>query len=83
MSGFDLNAHEKRILLEACRVADRLDNINDHLAVEPLDKKLLTEARMQGHHLTRLLASLRMPEVDEDGNVVRAQRRGGARGTYA
>ncbi|WP_138841888.1 hypothetical protein [Rhodococcus pyridinivorans] len=83
-SNFELYPWEIVTLTEAARTADRLDRI--HADMEDTDDdqraKLLTEARLSGHHLTRLLASLRIPEETDENTVTRPQRRGGARAAY-
>lgn len=81
-------AHESALLIEACRVRDRLDSLDAVVRAEgvtvtsPQGVKAhpaLVEARAQEVVLTRLLASLRIPDADD---VDRPQRRGSARGTY-
>ncbi|GAA1950545.1 terminase [Agromyces allii] len=81
------DVHETALLLEACRVRDRLDALNAVVCAEgvtvssPQGVKAhpaLVEARAQGVALSRLLASLRIP----DENDARPQRRGRARGSY-
>ena len=86
---FDLEIFEELLLLEAARCADRLDtlaaaqkgadlvitNSRGDLVTSPF----LVEARMQQINLTRLLASLRLPQGESDA---RPQRRGAARGAY-
>lgn len=85
-SALDLDGHEEALLLEACRVADRLDGL--HVALEDVgllvDGKpnpALVEARQQQVVLARLVASLRLPEDLQDVTS-RPQRRGAARGAY-
>jgi hypothetical protein len=88
---YDVEEHERLLLTEACRVADRLDAIAAELEGAPLTMQnfkgdpcpnpLLGEARQQGIVFSRLLASLRLPSGDEN-DATRPQRRGGARGTY-
>jgi len=84
---FDLAQHERDLLHEAARVADRLDSLDAVVRAEgvtvtsPQGVKAhpaLVEARQQEVVLSRLIASLRIP--DEDGNA--PQRRGGARSPY-
>lgn len=95
---FELDVHEKLLLIEACRCADRLDR----LAAEAADGTVtvtnfkgdqvahpaMVEARQQAIVLSRLLASLRMPSGEEPADAPggtlgrRPQRRGAARGTY-
>lgn len=85
--GFDLAQHEADLLHEAARVADRLDDLDavvrrDGVTVStpqgPKAHPALVEARQQSIVLTRLVASLRIP--DEEGHA--PQRRGGARTPY-
>lgn len=90
----ELDPHEELLLLQACRCADRLEDIATRLVRAPLTttnargdevpNPLLVEQRMQGAALARLFASLRMPTGDEsaDGGLQRPQRRGAARGPY-
>jgi hypothetical protein len=89
---YDIEEHERLLLIEACRVADRLDAIAAELVGAPLtmtnfkgdpcSNPLLVEARQQGIVLARLLTTLRLPAGDED-DPSRPQRRGGARGVYS
>lgn len=86
---YDLEQHELLLLVEACRVADRLDRLaaeseSASLTVEnykgdQVANPLLTEARQQGIVLARLLAALRLPSGEEES---RPQRRSGPRGAY-
>lgn len=84
----ELEPWETAMLHEACRVADRLDqlaaaqqgsgltatnNKGDEVA-----SPYLVEARLQAAVYTRLIASLRIP--DSEGS--QPQRRGAARGNY-
>lgn len=88
---YELDVHEQLMLVEACRVADRLDRLADAAALADLTvtnskgdevaSPFLVEARQQAVVFSRLLASLRLPTGDED-DVSRPQRRGGARGAY-
>lgn len=84
---FDLAQHERDLLHEAARVADRLDALDEVVRREGVTVQTpqgvkahpaLVEARAQEIVLTRLVASLRIP--DEEGNT--PQRRGGARSPY-
>jgi hypothetical protein len=89
---YEIEQHERLLLIEACRVADRLDAIAAELVGAPLamtnfkgdpcSNPLLVEARQQGSVFSRLLASLRLRAGDED-DPSRPQRRGGARGVYS
>lgn len=86
---YDLDVHEELLLLEACRCADRLDRLAKDSADGPLvvtnsrgdqvSQPSLVESRHQQITLSRLLASLRLPSVEETG---RPQRRGASRGSY-
>jgi hypothetical protein len=85
---FDFEEHELAVVEEAARVKDRLDELDavvrsEGVTVEsPQGVKAhpaLVEARAQEVVLTRLVASLRLP----DENDVRPQRRGGGRGAYS
>jgi len=89
VADYELEAWEEILLLEACRCADRLDQLAKDSAEGPLvvtnhrgdrvSHPSLVEARQQQIVLSRLLASLRLPSGEETG---RPQRRGGARGSY-
>jgi hypothetical protein len=90
---YDFEEHELAVLVVACRTVDRLEDVATALADAPLtttnargdlvSHPLLVEQRQQSITLTRLLASLRLPTGEtEDGDLVRPQRRGGARGAY-
>lgn len=91
LADYELDVHEE-LLLQACRCADRLDRLeaeasNGSVTVtnykgDQVANPALVEARQQSITLARLLAALRMPTGDEDGKLVRPQRRGGARGAY-
>ncbi len=85
---FELEAHERTVLREACRTADAcaaLQRVADEegptldspqgVRVHPA----LVELRQQRLALARLLASLRIP-TDSEGRV---QRRTGVRGVYS
>lgn len=88
---YELEVHEELVLIEACRIADRLDDLAKAQADAPLTVRnvkgdevaspYLVEARQQQVVFVRLLASLRLPVGDED-DVNRPQRRSGARGAY-
>ena len=85
---FELDSHEAILLREACRLTDRLDELDEiagtegrvlHNGDKPVVHPAVIEARMTTIALTRVLASLRLPSGEEDG---RPQRRGAARGAY-
>jgi len=88
---FELEQFEQSLLLQACRCADRLDELAA-AATEPVVTNVkgditphpaLVESRAQALVLARMLASLRLPSGETaDGSLVRPQRRGAARGTY-
>lgn len=83
----DLDRHEAQLLLEACRLADRLDLLdgvlrkNGLVLADGAMNPALGEARAQQITLTRLIASLRLP-ADLAEPDRRPQRRGAARGVY-
>ena len=81
----DLDAHESALLLQACRVSDRLDALNavleaDGMMLAGKPHPALVESRQQQLTLARLIATLRLPE-DLEADL-RPQRRGAARGVY-
>jgi len=85
--GLELEEHERSLLLEACRTVDQLDALDAILRRGDLTlpdgrvNPALVEARQQRITLTRLIASLRLPE-DPAQVGARPQRRGAARGSY-
>jgi len=92
---YELEEHERALLLEMVRTVDTLDRLaavveRDGVMVPvlPVGEKVhpaLTEARQLRLALARLSASLRLPageEGDQAQHLRRPQRRGGARGTY-
>ena len=90
VSNYDLEVHERLLLSEACRVADRLDAMAEVLTAESLTvinsrgdsvvNPLVVEQRMLSAAFAKLIASLRLP--NDDVSDSRPQRRGGARGSY-
>lgn len=86
---YELEQHERVVLLQAGRCADYLDQLSALAASEPLTvtnsrgdevvHPAITEHRQQSITLSRLLASLRVPTGDE---AERPQRRGASRGFY-
>ncbi len=90
---YDLDEHERAVLVEACRTADALTLLDDVVRAEgPLlagpqgvrAHPALVEARQQRVVLARLLAALRLPAGSE-GDVpasARPPRRAGAKGVY-
>ncbi len=90
---YELDQHELALLLAACRTVDRLEDLAEALQEAPLTvenkrgdmivQPLLVEQRQQGLVLARLVASLRLPSGEtEEGELIRPQRRGAARGSY-
>ena len=81
---YDLAEHERRLLVEASRTADTLDMLDAAVRRDGLiggDGRVhpaAVEARQQRVVLTRLVASLRVPDEEEQ----RPQRRGAARSPY-
>jgi hypothetical protein len=77
----DLDPAQSLILEEACRLADRLDQLDTLIGsrgvAAALDERILGEARQMQNVLKQLLVSLRLP--DQSGR--RPQQRG-ARGAY-
>jgi hypothetical protein len=75
LAGYELAPHEVAILVEACRVVDRLDRLAEALAVGPLTvpgsmgqpkvNPLFAEARSQAAVLAYLARALRIPIVEE------------------
>lgn len=87
-SNFEFDAQDLVVVHEAARVKDRLDSLDAVVRSEgvtvssPQGVKAhpaLTESRQQQIVLTRLVASLRLPDDPESG---RTQHRGGGRGVY-
>ena len=78
----DLDAVQRTILEEACRCADRLDELDKLItargAAASLDDSVLGEARQQQNVMKQLLVALRLP----DAKGARPQLRS-ARGAYA
>jgi hypothetical protein len=82
---YELDVHEQLLLTQACRTIDLLDSLAEDLRTAPrtmtnargdlISHPSLNEHRQQSLTLARLLASLRLPQGDED-DVARPQRRG-------
>lgn len=85
-----LEEHEQRLLLEASRTVDLLDDLavavaRDGPLLDGRAHPAVVEARQQRIALARLVAALRLPAGDEDDRqqgARRPQRRVGARGVY-
>lgn len=82
---FELDQHELVILREAVRTVDQLDAlaaiVDRDGVLEPATGRAhpaLVESRQLRLALARLVATLRLPDEDDE----RPQRRGGSRGTY-
>jgi hypothetical protein len=91
LDDYELEEHERAMLLEACRSLDLLDELDkavrrDGAVVSsPQGERAhpaAVEARQQKIALARLLAALRLPAGSEDDQAEgrRPQRRVGARG---
>lgn len=85
---YELEEHERALLIEMCRTADTLDALaaaveRDGLLDEETGRlhPAAVEARQLRIAYARLSAALRLPAGDED-EVRRPQRRVGVRGTY-
>ena len=78
----DLDPMQRVILEEACRCADRLDELDALIAARgaasALDDSILGEARQQQNVMKQLLVSLRLPDVKGRRPQLRS-----ARGAYA
>ncbi len=91
---YDLEEHERALLVEACRTVDLLTKLDAEVRRDGpvLDSSqglrahpAAVEARQQRIALARLLAALRLPageEGDQQAGARRPQRRVGVRGTY-
>ncbi len=90
---YDLDEHERVLLIEAVRTVDALDQLDAAVRRDgPLTEgpqgtrahPALVEARQQRIALARLLAALRLPagEAGDEKVSARPQRRSGARGVY-
>ena len=87
---YELAESERRLLMEAARTADLLDDLAAVVRAEGVmggDGKphpAVVEARLQRLALARLIASLRVPDAEDysEGPGARPQRRGAARGAY-
>ena len=93
LTGYELEEHERALLVEAVRTLDLLTKLEEMVRAEgpvidsPQGRKAhpaAVEARQQRITLARLLAALRLPAGDEDDakGTARPQRRVGPRGVY-
>lgn len=89
--GFEFDEYEASLLLQACRAADFCDRLAAEAAQGPVTvtnhrgdrvaSPAMVESRQQSITLSRLLASLRLPSGEQEGER-RPQRRGASRGSY-
>jgi len=89
LAGLELDSHELGLLTETCRTLDLLDTLaelaGEHGLLTPDGRMApyVVEGRLQRIALSRLVASLRLPEsLSEPIVPSRPQRRGAARGPY-
>jgi hypothetical protein len=81
-----LDAHELRLLHEACRASDRCDALDLALREQGAvlgdgrPNPMLRESREQAITLARLVTAMRLPE--DLGEPERRSQRRGARGVY-
>lgn len=85
---FELRVDEQLLLLQACRSVDLLDRLAAQAAVggltvtnakgDEVTAPWITEHRQQSQNYARMLASLRLPDEEDE----RPQRRGAARRSY-
>ncbi len=83
LARYEFDEHELAVLREAARTVDQLDALDDVVRRDGvmLGDRVhpgLTEARQLRLVLARLVASLRLPDADDE----RPQRRGASRGIY-
>jgi len=85
---FGLEVYEQQLLLQACRSADLLDRLAEQATASGLTvtnakgdvvtAPWITEHRQQSANLARMVASLRIPDEEDQ----RPQRRGALRRSY-
>lgn len=89
LGAFELDEHERAMLLQACRTVDSLDDLQAALDDEgvisatpqgPRAHPALVEARQQRITLARLLTALQLPAGEE---TTTSRTRPGARGVYS
>jgi hypothetical protein len=92
VAGWELSGHELAILLRACETVDTLDELQRAIDASGrmIGDKLnpaLQEHRQQAILLSRLVATLRLPDPAEDDETEKrtrsAQRKAGARSPYS
>lgn len=91
-SAYELEEHERGLLLEMARSVDQLDRLAAVVAAEgemiadrfgePKIHPALVESRQLRIAYARLSAALRLPAGDEGEQLRRPQRRAGVRGVY-
>lgn len=91
-SEYELEEHERGLLVEMCRTVDTLDRlaalVEDEGEIladrfgQPRPHPALVEARQLRIAYARLSAALRLPAGEEGDESRRPQRRAGARGVY-
>ncbi len=91
LADFELGAHERLMLLQACHVADVCDELQRVIGADgpmlatadgaPRTHPACRELRQQRITLARLIVCLRVPLGDEDSGGGRSQYRG-MRGAY-
>lgn len=93
LAGYDLEEHETGLLVELCRLRDRLDALDAVIRAEgvmldgPQGRRAhpaVVEVRQQGIAYARLTSALRLPAGEEEDQAEgrRPQRRTGVRGVY-
>jgi len=93
ITDYELEEHERALLIEAVRTVDALDQLDAAVRSEgaivegPSGSRAnpaLVEARAQRITLARLIAALRLPsgDVGDEKVSARPQRRSGVRGVY-
>ena len=91
---YEFDPAETRVLVDLCRQADLVDELAAAVAADGVmvptadgtGKKLntaVTELRQARLAVARLAAVLKLPELADDDERPRQQRREGARGVYA
>lgn len=88
-AALELEKHETELLTQISRTLDLLDELDREIATcgtllqhDGKVRPVVVEHRLQSVTLSRLLASLRLPDEFDAAHLDRGQRRGGARGTY-
>jgi hypothetical protein len=88
---YELEEHERALLVALVRQVDRLDKLEDLIAADGLMATghgttkvhpAVVEARSTAIAVARISASLRLPAGDQDDDAAVPQWRGAARGVY-